>query len=178
MPPSNYFQSSGETLELELANDEVYTEDDEQAELIEAESLLEYAENLKNINKSSLDFHYRSEHPALIEFSNNAFYGGNLISFPAKETYKPIEFRAVNGVFESSTNPSEIAEILKILQEEIHPNQKGKYPSIGIATFNINQRNLIIETLNKSAEKDTSFAQKLQELKEKGLFIKNLENIQ
>jgi superfamily I DNA and/or RNA helicase len=67
---------------------------------------------------------------------------------------------------------------LKIIKNEIHPNQKGKYPSIGIATFNINQRNLIIETLNKAAELDISFAKKLQELKEKGLFIKNLENIQ
>ncbi|MFC1644943.1 AAA domain-containing protein [Patescibacteria group bacterium] len=179
MPPSNYFQSSAETLDTEEGEeDDVFTEDDDQAILVESESLLQYAEDLKKINKSYLDFHYRSEHPALIEFSNSAFYGGNLISFPEKEVYKPIEFRAVNGIFESSTNPSEIEEVLKIIKEEIHPNQKGKYPSIGIATFNINQRNLIIETLNKVAEADVSFSQKLQELKENGLFVKNLENIQ
>jgi len=179
MPPSNYFQSSADTLDIEEnETDDIFTKDDEQAILAESESLLQYVEDLKNINKSYLDFHYRSEHPALIEFSNSAFYGGNLISFPEQEVYKPIEFRAVNGIFESSTNPSEIEEVLKILQEEIHPNQKGKYPSIGIATFNINQRNLIIETLNEAAELDILFAQKLQELKEKGLFVKNLENIQ
>jgi len=183
MPPSNYFLSSSETLDIEdEKNDEAFTEDDEQNVFAESESLLEYAEtfdeNKKIINKSHLDFHYRSEHPALIEFSNAAFYGGNLISFPEQEVYKPIEFRDVNGRYESRTNPEEIAEVVKILKEEIHPNQKGKYPSIGIATFNINQRNLIIETLNKVAEQDLSFAQKLQELKEKGLFIKNLENIQ
>lgn len=178
MPPSNYFQSNSEVLEEETENEDVFTKEDEQVILAESESLLQYVEDLNNINKSYLDYHYRSEHPALIEFSNYAFYGGNLISFPAREVYKPIDFRAVNGRYETRTNPSEIAEIIKIIQEEIHPDQKGKYPSLGIATFNINQRNLIIETLNIVAEKNQTFAQKLQILREKGLFVKNLENIQ
>jgi len=179
MPPSNYFQGASESLDIDDEDDDdIFSEADEQAILAESESLLQYAEDLKNINKSYLDFHYRSEHPALIEFSNSAFYGGNLISFPEQEVYKAIDFRAVNGRYETRTNPSEIEEILKILQEEVHPDQKGKFPSIGIATFNINQRNLIIETLNKVAEEDLAFAQKLQKLKERGLFVKNLENIQ
>jgi superfamily I DNA and/or RNA helicase/very-short-patch-repair endonuclease len=179
MPPSNYFLNSSESLDIDdQENDEAFTSDDEQVILAESESLLQYAEDLKEINKSYLDFHYRSEHPALIEFSNAAFYGGNLVPFPEQDVYKPIDFRSVNGRYESRTNPKEIAEIVKILREEIHPDQKGKYPSIGVATFNINQRNLIIESFNKIAEEDISFAQKLQELKEKGLFVKNLENIQ
>lgn len=178
MPPSSYFQSNSEVLEDENENEDIFTEEDEQIILAESESLLQYAEDLNNINKSYLDYHYRSEHPALIEFSNYAFYGGNLISFPEREIYKPIDFRAVNGRYETRSNPSEIAEIVKIIQEDIHPDQNGKYPSIGIATFNINQRNLIIETLNIIAEKDQTFAQKLQLLREKGLFVKNLENIQ
>ncbi|MFA6896870.1 MAG: AAA domain-containing protein [Patescibacteria group bacterium] len=180
MPPSNYFQSTIEALDLEEKedNDDVFNEEDEQNVLAESESLLQYATDLQNINKSYLDFHYRSNHPALIEFSNSAFYGGNLISFPAQEVYKPIEFRAVNGRYETRTNPAEIAEILKIIRDEIHPDQKGKYPSVGIATFNINQRNLITEALNEVAENDSEFAIKLQELRERGLFVKNLENIQ
>jgi superfamily I DNA and/or RNA helicase len=97
MPPSNYFLSSSESLDIEdVEEDDVFSEDDEQAVLAESESLLQYAEDSKNINKSYLDFHYRSKHPALIEFSNNAFYGGNLISFPAKKDYIPIIFRSVN----------------------------------------------------------------------------------
>ncbi|MHA1584230.1 MAG: AAA domain-containing protein [Promethearchaeota archaeon] len=180
MPPSNYFQSTAETLNTdEDEDDEIFSEEDEQAVLAESESLLQYANTLDQIvNKSSLDFHYRSNHPALIEFSNCAFYGGNLIPFPATEVYTPIEFRAVNGRYETRSNPAEVAEILKIIQNEIYPNQKGKYPSVGIATFNINQRNLITEALNQAAEQDIEFAKKLQELRERGLFVKNLENIQ
>ncbi len=179
MPPSNYFQSNAQLLEADDdEDDDVFNESDEQAILAESESLLQYASDLQNINKSYLDFHYRSKHPALIDFSNNAFYGGNLVPFPPQEVYKPIEFRAVNGRYETRTNPAEVAEILKIIENEVHPDNNGKYPSIGIATFNINQRNLITESLNAAAENSTVFANKLQELRERGLFVKNLENIQ
>ncbi|MEI6326813.1 MAG: AAA domain-containing protein [Candidatus Roizmanbacteria bacterium] len=179
MPPSSYFQTINETLDSTENEDEsVFDEEDEQSILAESESLLQFATDLTNVNKSYLDFHYRSNHPALIDFSNNAFYGGNLVAFPAREVYKPIEFRAVNGRYESRTNPSEVAEIIKIIRDEIHTNNKGKYPSIGIATFNINQRNLITESLNEVAENDEEFANKLQELRKNGLFVKNLENIQ
>lgn len=179
MPPSNYFQSNSELLETGDEGDEdVFNESDEQAVLADSESLLQYASDSQNINKSYLDFHYRSKHPALIDFSNNAFYGGNLVPFPAQEVYKPIEFRAINGRYETRTNPEEVAEILKIIENEIHPDHNGKYPSVGIATFNINQRNLIIKLLNAAAETSPAFANKLQELRERGLFVKNLENIQ
>lgn len=179
MPPSSYFQSTSETIELETGEeDDSFTEADEQAVLAEAESLLQYSSDLKNINKSNLDFHYRSKHPALIDFSNCAFYGGNLVPFPPLEAYNPIEFRAVNGRYEERTNPDEVNEVIRILNEEIHPDEFGAYPSVGIATFNINQRNLITETLNAYAEKDMKFANKLLELRECGLFVKNLENIQ
>jgi superfamily I DNA and/or RNA helicase/very-short-patch-repair endonuclease len=180
MPPSNYFQSNSELLETddEEEDEDVFNQADEQAVLAESESLLQYASDLQNINKSYLDFHYRSKHPALIDFSNNAFYGGNLVPFPAQEVYKPIEFRAINGRYETRTNPAEVAEILKIIENEIHPDHNGKYPSVGIATFNINQRNLITESLNAAAENSAVFANKLQELRERGLFVKNLENIQ
>lgn len=180
MPPSSYFQSTIETLDVkDDEDDKIFSDEDEQAILAESESLLKYANNLDKItNKSTLDFHYRSNHPALIEFSNCAFYGGNLVPFPATEIYTPIEFCAVNGRYELRTNPDEVVEILRIIQNEIHPDQRGEYPSVGIATFNINQRNLITESLNQVAEQDIEFAKKLQELRKKGLFVKNLENIQ
>jgi superfamily I DNA and/or RNA helicase/very-short-patch-repair endonuclease len=179
MPPSNYFQSRTELIDIENDDDDsVFTHEDEQALLAEAESLLAYAEDLKHVSKSYLDFHYRSEHPALIDFSNCAFYGGNLIPFPEQHVYKPIEFREVNGRYESRTNIREVEEVLKIISDEIHPDNNGIYPSVGVATFNINQRNLLIECLNKGAEENQLFAQKMQKLNEKNLFVKNLENIQ
>jgi len=126
MPPSNYFLSSYEKQSYENKdNEEIFTKDNEQQILSESESLLEYAENLQNINKSYLDFHYRSKHPDLIEFSNHAFYGSNLIPFPAIKEYKAIDFRNVNGIFKDErVNIEEINEIIKILMEEIQPDSK------------------------------------------------------
>jgi superfamily I DNA and/or RNA helicase len=72
MPPSNYFQSISETSEDE--QEEIFQDEEEQNILAESESLLQYAEDLQNVSKSYLDYHYRSEHPALIDFSNHAFY--------------------------------------------------------------------------------------------------------
>lgn len=181
MPPSNYFESAGSSLDVEeddFENEEDFLASEEQAVLAEAESLLDYGRNLKNVSKSYLDYHYRSKHPGLIDFSNYAFYGGNLVPFPAQEVYKPIEFRAVNGRYDSRVNTDEVLEVLQILQNEIHSDHNGKYPSVGIATFNINQRNLITEAINQAMEEDDSFAQKMMELYESGLFVKNLENIQ
>ena len=56
----------------------------------------------------------------------------------------------------------------------------GKYPSVGIATFNINQRNLILSKINERRKFDSysEFNDKILELEENGLFVKNLENIQ
>lgn len=181
MPPSSYFESTSDFMDIEgNETEEAYNEKDEQRELSESESLLQYASNLQDKlrNKSYLDFHYRSRHPALINFSNAAFYGGNLVPFPPTEVYKPIEFIEVNGVYESRTNPDEVVEVIKILKDKIALGSRGRYPSIAIATFNINQRNLIIDALNEASTKDGVFAEKLNMLREEGLFVKNLENIQ
>src|SRR5687768_3939024 len=58
-------------------------------------------------------------------------------------------------------------------------------PSIGIACFNLVQRDLIVEMLEEVAEEDAEFADKLAEARERrgpnsseGLFVKNLENVQ
>lgn len=178
MPPSSYFQSSEAEGEVVSDEGELFGEDEQQELLAESESLLEYAEDLKSVNKSYLDFHYRSSHPALIQFSNSAFYGGNLIPFPAMKEYSPIVFKQVDGLYEDRMNLGEIAEIFNILKDEIHRYPDGSLPSIGIATFNIQQRNAIISALNKYAEEDLDFQQKYFELKEAGLFVKNLENVQ
>src|SRR5439155_14420834 len=60
-----------------------------------------------------------------------------------------------------------------------------KPPSIGIACFNLPQRDLISELLADAAESDSEFAQQYQAALKRsgaatfeGLFVKNLENVQ
>ena len=54
-------------------------------------------------------------------------------------------------------------------------NTDGELPSIGIATFNLHQRNLIWDQINKEAKADIGFGNKIEKLFENGLFIKILK---
>lgn len=179
MPPSNYFSKVFDgTFEDEEEIEDENEKINQKNSMLSIESLLDFAMEFK-FEKNYLDFHYRSKHPYLIDFSNHAFYGSRLKPLPANSQSKPIEFIEVDGVFDEHINEAEADKIIEIL-EKIEPLENGKYPSIGIATFNITQRNFIkrkiIQKQNDPTE--TAFSQKITALEEAGLFIKNLENIQ
>jgi regulator of sigma D len=179
MPPSNYFSKVFDgTFEDE---DEMEDESEiitQKNALLSIESLLDFAMEFK-FDKNYLDFHYRSKHPYLIDFSNHAFYGSRLKPLPASHKLKPIEFIEVDGIFDEHINEAEAEKIIGILRE-IEPLPDGNYPSVGIATFNITQRNLIKRKIiqNQNDSEDSAFSEKIRALEAAGLFIKNLENIQ
>ena len=179
MPPSNYFSkvfdgSVDDEYELEGENEIITYKN----AMLNIESLLDFAmEN--NFEKNHLDFHYRSRHPYLIDFSNHAFYNSRLKPLPTQTQNKPIEFFQVDGIFDDHINTEEADKVLQIMAK-IERNKDGKYPSVGIATFNITQRNYIkrkiVHQINQP--ENELFKEKIQGLEEAGLFIKNLENIQ
>lgn len=180
MPPSNYFSK--------VFDGEVEDEDDVEEEkivvdrdnlLLSCESLLEFGTELK-FEKQHLDFHYRSRHPFLIDFSNYAFYNQRLKPLPTNFEYVPIKYIQVNGTFTEHTNEAEAEMVLSIIDKNINRLPNGEYPTLGIATFNIAQRNLIKSKIleRQKFTKFEEFNSKIQELEENGMFIKNLENIQ
>lgn len=180
MPPSNYFSP---ILEGEI-EDEDDIEDDEitvdaNNMLLSCESLLDFATEFK-FEKKYLDFHYRSEHPYLIDFSNYAFYNQRLKPKPNEIDYTPIKYIPVNGTYSDNSNEVEAETVLSIIDKNIQRLPDGKYPSVGVATFNISQRNLIMDKIIERSKfnKYSNFNKKILELKESGFFVKNLENIQ
>ncbi|MCK9421837.1 MAG: AAA domain-containing protein [Bacteroidales bacterium] len=184
MPPSNYFSSifEGTTEDVDDMDEEETSEKsylDIDDILLSCESLLEFATEL-NFKKKYLDFHYRSRHPFLIDFSNYAFYNQRLKPLPNNLDYVPIKYIPINGTFSEYTNEAEAEMVLSILGNNINRLTDGNFPTVGIATFNIAQRNLIkskiLERLKFS--KYEEFNLKIQELEANGMFIKNLENIQ
>ncbi|MGB0839882.1 MAG: AAA domain-containing protein, partial [Chitinophagales bacterium] len=193
MPPSNYFANhslllnqSNEEEEVKITNSPTLDISrvtdpskvlDKQADLISKNSLLEYAEDL-GYHRSFLDFHYRSKHPDLIAFSNAAFYGHRLIAMPEEKSYKAIRFVAVNGLYDKRVNEAEAAVIIELLLSKIKPKANGTLPSVGVATFNLTQRNLILESIELAKLDKQENATKLTQLEKAGLFVKNLENIQ
>lgn len=183
MPPSNYFSKVFDG----SVEDEDEIEDEEENKvridkddiLLSCESLLDFGAEL-NFQKKHLDFHYRSRHPYLIDFSNYAFYNQRLKPLPNNFDYVPIKYVQVNGTFSEHTNDSEAEMVLSIIDKNINRLPNGEYPTVGIATFNIAQRNLIKSKIleRQKFSKFAEFNSKIQELEENGMFIKNLENIQ
>ncbi|PUZ22119.1 AAA domain-containing protein [Chitinophaga costaii] len=184
MAPSSYFEGSGALLD---PVDEESEDSDEEASaersalqathlnLADSESLLAYAVD-KGFIESYLKVHYRSQHPYLIDFSNHAFYGNRLMPVPAKEDYIPIEYLQVDGLYEGQVNKQEARRVVALLQQ-IMKDAKGEIPSVGVATFNIYQRNLILEELSYERQVDPTF-DSLMAKAEDSFFVKNLENIQ
>lgn len=184
MPPSNYFSKI-----FDGANEDDNDEEEEDDTpirrddfLLDCESLLQFGEQL-NFEKKYLDFHYRSRHPYLIEFSNQAFYNGRLVSLPITEDYTPITFIDVAGEYSDNMNDAEAETVLSILEHNIKMREDGTYPSVGVATFNLKQRDLITQKITERRQHTeyNRFSEKIEVLEKNengSLFIKNLENIQ
>ena len=175
MPPSNYFGAEMEQKETD--NEEI---DEESLFLADSESLLDYVNNLnEDVVMSYLDFHYRSKHPKLINFSNAAFYESRLVPMPSKSEYKPIEYYRVNGVYKARKNDDEADRIIEyIFSDKILID--GKLPSVGIVTLNLEQKTNIVNRINSYLRENDSEAvrNRYNELLEKSMFVKNLENVQ
>jgi primosomal replication protein N'' len=134
-----------------------------------------------------LKVHYRSEHPALIQFSNVAFYSGQLEAPPSRRHlhggYRPIVYHAVGGRYDRRTNPDEADKVVELLRDLWL--QQPDSPTVGVVTFNQPQRDLIEDRIEEECQRDGAFASRYtQERLRKeanqdvGFFVKNLENVQ
>ncbi len=151
--------------------------------LLQAEDLLQAGVGV--FPESYLRVHYRSLHPALIEFSNRAFYGGLLEAPPAVggAPRHPLTYHEVGGQYQRRANPAEAERVVTLLRGL--QQSEETVPSLGVITFNQTQRGLIEDALERACQEDAGFAawyqQQLQRRigdRDLGLFVKNLENVQ
>jgi len=145
-------------------------EDEEENPDLEALSLLDLGR--RYLQEVSLNGHYRSQVPELIQFSNQHFYKGKLRVLPDRykinERDPAIEYIKTDGRWKDNTNQEEaqrIVELIRTMSVE-HP---GK--DIGVITFNALQQSLILDLLDDAAQ---TFNWKIPA----SLFVKNIENVQ
>ena len=151
---------------------------------LEVESLLDLA--MARYNSANLTYHYRSRHQELIDFSNCAFYSGNLQVAPniyTGRSAKPMERYKVDGRWIDRKNVAEAKKTVEIIKNIFATRKNNE--SIGIITFNSDQQAAIADAIDKEAQQNSKF--RIQIANEKvrtdfgedtGLFIKNLENVQ
>jgi superfamily I DNA and/or RNA helicase len=170
LPPTSFFRK---TIDEEDEDEDVTTLE---------ESILELANNAFR-PKRRLQWHYRSRHSSLINFSNKLIYDDELIVFPSNDEERKdmgVSFVKVDGTYKSGINATEADAIIKAALEfmEQSPNR-----SLGIVTLNQKQRDLISDGLEYEL-RNRSKARKYIDVwneKNNGLesfFIKNLENVQ
>lgn len=129
-----------------------------------------------------LEWHYRSRDESLIAFSNERYYGGELVTFPsgAGAGAAGVHSRFVEGgTYEkgrSRTNPTEaravVAEVLERLRSP------GASRSIGVVTFSQPQQTLIQDLFERAITEEPELERWFAEGEADGVFVKNLENVQ
>ena len=196
LPPTSFFIPKSEVAEQEEESDADATDEPVQKRVVppgvqavlSSDELLTATVELDALPEERLLVHYRSEHPDLIRFSNEAFYAGKLEIPPArhplcKDGLGPILYEAVNGVYENRTNMEEARRVVQSLRsiwlEDPHA------PTVGVVTFNLEQRDLIEDLIERECARDAAFARKFEEQSQRrdgnldvGFFVKNLESVQ
>lgn len=183
LPPTRFFEAS-----ITGSDDDFDTDSDQgmfEAQQGEVEDLLNAALNL-DIEQSYLDVHYRSRNADLIAFSNENFYHGRLQAVPGHPSnvarFAPLTLHRADGVYQDRCNPTEAERVVDLVSDLL---KRAEPPSIGIACFNLKQRDLVSDRLDARAEADDDFARRLAKARSRtgdgsfeGLFVKNLENVQ
>ena len=144
-----------------------YEDDLFEVQQTEVEDLLAAALNL-DVQESYLDVHYRSRNAHLIEFSNEYFYKGRLPAIPGHPNrharFAPLTLHRADSVYEARVNPGEAERVVQLVDDLL---KRAAPPSIGIACFNLAQRDLIAEALDDRAMEDDAFARRFQEVMDK-----------
>jgi very-short-patch-repair endonuclease len=168
LPPTAFFSK-------QTFRDDDYDDEDK----IDNESILDLSLGRFRPTRDLL-WHYRSRHESLIVFSNAQFYDNRLIVFPSPEDSSEnfgVHYHYVGGTYHASCNIEETKAVVNAARQFMH-NHPDK--SLGIATMNSPQRDLIYEEMYRLFGNDDiaeAYRQKWEDTLEP-FFVKNLESVQ
>ena len=170
LPPTTFFEA------VSMDGGDEY----EEGQIDEFESVLDLAK-AGGIESLPLRWHYRSQHEALITYSNYSFYDGRLITFPGaldEAEDVGIEFFYVNGIYRrggARDNPIEAEKVAErvLFHAERHPDL-----SLGVVAFSEAQAATIEYVLDQKRRERPDLDRFFSEGRLSGFFVKNLENVQ
>lgn len=167
LPPTSFF-------------DRMLDEDSEDPTgLEESESILDAT--LPMFPARRLRWHYRSQHEALIAFSNHSFYDSDLVLFPSPHSeskqYGVRYVRVQRGCFVNRKNIEEARQISEAVRDHF---KQCPEETLGVVAMSAEQRQHIERAIETLAKDDPTFQACLErdESRNESLFIKNLENVQ
>jgi very-short-patch-repair endonuclease len=169
LPPTSFFARA------DSGNDD----DENEEEQVDSESILDLAQTVFRPMRR-LRWHYRSRHGSLIAFSNREFYDDDLLVFPSPTEADPSQGVAmvkVDGIYKSRSNLIEVDAVCRAAVEHMRTNPER---SLGIATMNQVQRDLIQQRMDHLAAEHREVEEYRERWREslERFFVKNLETVQ
>ena len=177
LPPTTFFQTEMENPDDEQGEESIFDETDASFSILDTCDAV-------GLPPTRLKWHYRSEHESLIAFSNSQWYDNELIIFPSAGT-DSTKLGIVFHYVEKATYAAGKNEVeADCVARQIIAHAK-RFPelSLGVGTFNLKQREIIEDRLDRLAREDSTAELALEEFTRRHkdvepLFIKNLENLQ
>lgn len=177
LPPTNFFAAINDSDVDETDSD------DDSLDTKDLESVLAMGAVCLRA-KTTLRWHYRSQHSSLIEFSNDAFYDRLLRVFPSPEISRDergLSFRHVpDGVYFRGKGQHNQIEAREVAKAVIEHAQKFPQVSLGVGAFSMVQQRAIedeIERLRREAG-NAGLEEFFSHDRDEPFFVKNLETIQ
>ena len=161
----------------------VAAEDDDEEEAKDLAASMESVLDVMRggvLTEVMLGWHYRSADSRLIEFSNDALYGGGLTVFPGTAAASPVTLDFVDNVRGSGStrsHPEEVARVVDLLME--HARRRPEH-SLGVITFGIHHAERIDHALRErlSEERDARVAAFFSDDGDEPCFVKSIERVQ
>jgi hypothetical protein len=171
LPPTTFFQ--------QIAGDD--GDDAPEEDVPVFESILDACLGA-GLPQKLLRWHYRSRHEHLIAFSNERFYDGRLVTFPAALAESPglgVKFHPVpDGVYDRGgrrDNPREARVVADLAFDHFRQNPEL---TLGVIAFSYAQMNAVEDEIERRLRKLPDMERFFQGDRLEGFFVKNLENVQ
>ncbi|WP_250031453.1 DUF3320 domain-containing protein [Paractinoplanes maris] len=171
LPPTSFFERVVEEDETEEPDTEVR----------DYQSILELSKACGAFENLGLRWHYRSRHEALIAFSNHAFYGGRLVTFPSANAESPdlgIELLPVDGIYRRGAGRDNPLEAVAVAERVVHHFTTRPGLSLGVVAFSVAQADAIEEAVDRALAERPDLERFRDDDRLSGFFVKNLEAVQ
>ena len=172
LPPTPFFQTT-------MSDDFDWDEDSYGFDLFD--SVLDECMSI-GLPVKMLRWHYRSKHDSLISFSNDRYYDGRLVLFPASRMGADdlgVEFVHVSdGVYSRGGTRDNIKEAEVVTNLVFDHFEKHPEKTLGVVTFSIAQMNRVQDSIDNHLRSKPGFEKFFVEDRLNGFFVKNLENVQ
>jgi REase_MTES_1575/Protein of unknown function (DUF4011)/AAA domain len=172
LPPSNFFEQTSDD-----------GSDEYDPEILDTfESLLDLCRGKASIPELPLRWHYRSRHEDLITYSNRAFYGGHLVTYPAAtEVGEEVGLTFIHvpdGVYRRGVGSDNPVEARRVVERIIYHAEHHPHLTIGVVAFSEAQATCIQYQLEAVRRERRDLDDYFQDSRLDGFFIKNLESVQ